>query len=469
MARGQSYCGNVGGVDRADDLGSAAGGHAAVDRVVAADPAVGLGCLDHSLRCPNLHPFLESAAGISAGDRGADHAAGLETPAGFTAEACAAHIEQGRRHLMSTFMVYGLLTALGLVVVWVTILANLPFFPRLKRGSESTETPSVSVLIPARNEAGVIGATVQSLLGQSYENFELLLLDDNSTDGTALAALEAAEQDKRLGVLEGRPLPKGWLGKNWACHQLAQAASGEYLLFTDADVIWAPDALTALMAEALNEESDLQTVWPTQITESWAERLTVPLISLVVLGYLPILLVHYTPFRIFAAANGQCMLFRRGAYQRSGGHEVVRGEIVEDVALARRVKAGGQRLRMADGSGLIACRMYSNWPEVRDGFAKNILAGHGQNVPFLLASTLFHWSLFLFPWLWLLAGGGIWALILGMAGIGARAVTAWATRQRARDALLMPLSAILMTLIAGRSIWWHLGGRTEWKGRVVSV
>ena len=370
---------------------------------------------------------------------------------------------------MAPLTIYGFLVALGLLVLWITILANLPFFPRLKTGAGGARSPHVSVLIPARNEAGVIGETVQSLLDQSYANFELLLLDDNSTDGTAAAALAAAGQERRLRVLGGRPLPKGWLGKNWACHQLAQAASGDYLLFADADVIWAPDALAALMDEAVKEESDLQTVWPTQITKSWAERLTVPLISLVVLGYLPVLLVHYTPFKLFAAANGQCMLFRREAYQRSGGHEAVRSEIVEDVVLARRVKAGGQRLRMADGGGLIACRMYSSWPEVRDGFAKNILAGHGQSVLFLLASTLFHWSLFLFPWLWLLAGGGTWALILGTTGIGARAITAWATGQRARDALLMPLSVILMTLIAGRSIWWHIKGQTAWKGRVISV
>jgi chlorobactene glucosyltransferase len=190
------------------------------------------------------------------------------------------------------------------------------------------------------------------------------------------------------------------------------------------------------------------------------------------MAYLPVLATHYLPSPAFAAAIGQCLLFRRSAYERIGGHAGVRDDILEDVALARRVKAAGLRLRAADGAGLITCRMYSGWPQVRAGFAKNILAGYGNQPALLLLATLFHWSVFVFPWLWLLGqlARGHWDLIgwpLALVGlsVGIRALTAAATRQRVADAGLMPASVLLMTLIAAQSLAWHLSGGPRWKGR----
>lgn len=359
--------------------------------------------------------------------------------------------------------------AAALFIIGLTTLANLLTFPRLGRPPQPLPVapPKASVLIPARDEAGVIGATVSALLAQDYSDFEVVLLDDQSSDGTAQVALAAAGGDPRLRVLTGRPLPDGWLGKNWACEQLAEAADGDLLVFTDADVCWEPRALAALAGELSANGCDLLTVWPTQRTETMAERLVVPLMALAILGYLPALAVHVLPWPAFAAANGQCLAFRRDAYATVGGHAAVRAEVVEDVALARRIKAAGLRLRMADGAGLIGCRMYHNWPEVRDGYAKNILSGHAGSVPFLLLSTFFHWAVFLLPWLlwpwdWRFAG-------LAAIGVAIRAVTASFTWQRARDALLMPVSVLLMTAIAFRSIVWHYRGGPRWKGRVARV
>ncbi len=138
------------------------------------------------------------------------------------------------------------------------------------------------------------------------------------------------------------------------------------------------------------------------------------------------------------------------------------------MALARRVKKAGLRLRMADGNRLVACQMYpGGWPQVREGFAKNILSGHGGSIPFLLVSTIFHGLVFIFPWVWWLFGGGLWPLISGFAGVGLRALTAAFSRQRILDALLMPLSVLLMTRIAFQSIVWHFRGGATWKGRVL--
>ncbi|MDX1994149.1 MAG: glycosyltransferase [bacterium] len=361
-----------------------------------------------------------------------------------------------------------------LVIAGITI-CNLLIFPRLKVNALSAQPAKVSVMIPARNEAAVIADTVRALLTQDYPNFEVLLLDDNSDDGTGALALAAGKADSRLRVMQGQSLPHGWMGKNWACHQMAQVATGDILLFTDADVRWQPTALSALVAEMTRTQADLYTVWPTQTTVTWAERLTVPLMAVVVLGYLPILGTHYVPLNVFGAANGQCMGWRRNAYQHVGGHQAVRDNVLEDVTMARMVKAAGLRLRMADGNSLIGCRMYRDWPSVRDGYAKNIMAGYGGALP-LAVATVFHWLIFLFPWVWLLSGqeitglGGwpLWPFLLVLIGLLVRAATAAFTHQRVQDALLMPLSVMLMTLIALRSFYWHFRfGGPQWKGRTI--
>ncbi len=376
------------------------------------------------------------------------------------------------------FLTLLILMTCVLVVIALTAVLNVLLFPRLRHAKDYqqkvfTEKPLVSVLIPARNEAANIERTVRALLAQTYMDFELIVLDDNSTDDTGRLVWKAGAGDPRLRVIRGRPLPEGWLGKNWACQQLSEAAAGERLVFTDADVRWSPGALAALLAMMESSRADLLTVWPTQQTVTWGERLVVPLMALAILAYLPLPLVHHTRWPIFAAANGQCLAFRRRAYDALGGHAAVRDNIVEDVALAHRVKARGRRLWMADGGGLITCRMYRDWPEVREGFGKNILKGHGDSVLLLGISTIFHWLIFVFPWLWLLvsviSGGALyWPLALVMLGIGTRMLSAAATRQRVLDGLLMPVSVLLMTRIAGGAVWqrYRYGG-PRWKGRTL--
>jgi len=356
----------------------------------------------------------------------------------------------------------------ALLIMGITILSNLIFFPRLRVDSPETQ-PFVSVLIPARDESAVIARTVKQVLAQTYPHFEVLLLDDHSSDGTGDLAKQTAQGDPRFRLLSGDTLPQGWLGKNWACHQLTQAARGDLLLFLDADVRLQPKALMALMAQQKRTNAGLLTIFPTQIVHTWAERLVVPLINFAVLAYLPVLPVHYTSWSAFAAANGQCLLFTRLAYQQSGGHAGVRDQVVEDVALARRVKKAGLRLRMADGNRFVSCHMYpGGWPQVRDGFAKNILAGHGSSVPLLLVSTFFHGLVFIFPWVWWIFGGGWFALVLILSGVLLRMLAAAFTRQHLLDALLMPLSVLLMTRIALQSLLWHYKGKATWKGRIIN-
>lgn len=366
---------------------------------------------------------------------------------------------------------------------------NALTFPRLRPPSayplqNPLPLPLLSVLIPMRNEAAVIAETVRSLRAQTYPNFEILIVDDQSTDNSAQIALQAAEGDSRLQVLTGQPLPRGWLGKAWACHQLSAQAQGEYLLFTDADVRWEPEALAALVAEAMKTQADLLTAWPRQETVTWGERLIVPLMAFSVFAYLPALAVHYIPWPVFAAAIGQGLLFKRTAYAQIGGHAILKNQIADDMACAYAVKKARLRFRMVEASRYLTCRMYQNWDEVRRGYAKNILAGHGNRLAFLLFSTVFHGWLFIVPWLWLVAslsGPSAFSLpnplpvpfvlpgLLISLGLLTRALTASTTRQRLGDALLLPVSVALMTVIAIQSLQWHFSGGPEWKGRKLTT
>jgi chlorobactene glucosyltransferase len=354
-------------------------------------------------------------------------------------------------------------------------LLNAATFPHLKAASQ--HVGRVSILIPARNEAANIGDTIRSLIAQPDPGLEILLLDDHSSDGTAEIASQAAEGDQRVRVLAGRPLPPGWLGKAWACQQLGEQAQGDILIFSDADVRWQPGAVAALVAHIENTRADLLTAWPQQIAITWAERLVVPLMAFSVLGYLPVLAVHHIPWTAFAAAIGQCLVFRRSAYQQIGSHAAVRQSVVDDMAFAWAIKRAGLRLRLADSAGMLKTRMYHNWNEVRQGFAKNILAGHANSLALLGLSTLFHWAAFVFPWLWLALGwlsrpasAYPWMpLTLVLLGISLRAVTTAISRQRLDDAIFLPFSVLLMTVIAAQGVKWRLNGGPRWKGRTLSL
>ncbi len=364
-----------------------------------------------------------------------------------------------------------------LIAIALIAILNTLSFPRLKTPPSFDSDLLVSILIPARNEAAGISGTLDSLLAQTGVKFEILVLDDDSTDDTTKQVRQIA--DPRVRLLTGAPLPEGWFGKNRACHELAQQAKGDLLLFTDADVIWNQGALTALIHEQQRSSAALVTVWPTQITKTWSERLVVPLMAMTIIGYLPVPTVNKTRWQAFSAANGQCLLFTRKSYQAVGGHEAVAASIVEDIAFARSVKRAGMRLWMADGNGLICCRMYHSWMQVRDGFAKNIIAGYGGVMPFLFG-WLFHWLVFLLPVFYLIVGviepelrvgmpfPAIPLLLIG-TGIAIRGLSAAVTHQRLVDALFLPISVILMSIIGAQALYWQLRyGGPRWKGRTLA-
>lgn len=279
-----------------------------------------------------------------------------------------------------------------LLVVQANTLLNALRLRRVGAYPLPSVWPPVAVLVPARNEEATIATCVRSLLGQDYPDFTVWVLDDQSTDRTAAMLAEERARSPRLRVLAGAPLPAGWLGKPWACHQLAQATegAGEVLVFADSDTWHRPGMLRHAVAALLAEDTGLLSVLPRQVMRTLPEALAVPLIPWSLLTHYPLVLARRFGWPGGAAALGQVLLFRREAYQAAGGHAAVRGEIAEDLALARAVAARGIRWNLVDGGEHSLCRMYRSAAAVREGLGKNLVAAFGGRL----------W-LYIFVWLWL--------------------------------------------------------------------
>lgn len=360
--------------------------------------------------------------------------------------------------------VRGAAVASGGLVLHAAVNAAL-----LRRPSLGFAAPPglVSVLVPARDEAGRIGDCVAALLASRTVELEVLVLDDGSSDGTAAEAVEAGDGDPRLWVLVGGPLPRGWLGKPHACAQLAAAARGDVLVFVDADVRLEPDGLAATVALLRAGRLDVCSPYPRQLADGVGPRLVQPLLQWSWLTFLPLRLAETSSQPTLTAANGQLLAVDATAYRRFGGHAAVRAAVVEDVALARAAKAAGCRVALADGTRVATCRMYSSWPEVRDGYTKSLWSAFGPGAP--AAAALLAW-LYLLPPVVLLLGGRrhrAAALAGTAAGVAGRALTAARTGGRIPDAAAHPASiAVLLGLLA-RSVRARRRGTLTWKGRPV--
>ena len=229
----------------------------------------------------------------------------------------------------------------GLLGICAQAAWNLRLFRRAP--APLADPPSVSILIPARNEAAQIEGAVRAACAQTAPAVEVVVLDDGSTDGTGAILERLRAELPRLRVVAGTPLPPGWTGKMWACWQLAHAhARSEWFLFVDADVRLSPEAAARGLAAARAESAEFLSAFPRQITVRAGEALLVPLIHLVQLAYLPMALVRRLPMPSLSAGCGQFVLVRRAAYLAAGGHRAIRDTLHDGVMLARRMKAAGE-------------------------------------------------------------------------------------------------------------------------------
>lgn len=328
-----------------------------------------------------------------------------------------------------------------LLVLVVIARWNLRVLTKPSGASSPARWPRVSILLPARDEERSIVEAVESLARQDYTDFELVVLDDCSSDRTPDLLRQLAERFDNMRVVDGKPLPRGWMGKLWACDQLSREATGELLLFTDADTRHRPETLRQAVARLEEDGLDLVTGIPYEETGTWAEKLVLPVLPWAILSFLPLGLAYRWSRPSFTAANGQFMLFRRESYDSIRGHAAVRDSVVDDMALVRLVAKQGMKWRLYDMTDLIRCRMYRSAREVFDGLSKNLFGIFGYRlVPFL----------FVWTWLGVVTFGPL--AVVGLAAFGV--VTSAFSVAAAGCAVLLGLVLWGMANVKFRFGWW---------------
>ena len=351
-----------------------------------------------------------------------------------------------------------------IILRFAVTLFNFISDPKLRRVSKSY-TNLVSILIPARNEENNILALLKSIHQQDYLNYEVIILDDDSSDRTYAICTEFAAKHPAFSIIKGKELTGQWLGKNYACHQLARHAKGEYLLFLDADELVFDGLINSAVHRMYFRNLALLSLFTNQQMKTIGEKLTVPLMHYILLNLLPLRLVYLSKNAAVAAASGQFMLFNASVYRQYEWHKSSKDKIVEDVEIMKQIKSAGFNGESLLANGMVSCRMYTNYTDALNGFGKNFLAAFNYNI--------FSFLVFLL----ILIGGAMLVimtlslqLIMMMIGmiILTRIMISLESGQNAvSNVILHPLQMFSLVLIAFSAIQKNLTKTTEWKGRKI--
>ncbi|MFJ6196333.1 glycosyltransferase [Micromonospora sp. NPDC092111] len=374
--------------------------------------------------------------------------------------------------------VAALVLAVAVVVLTAHTWVNAGRWLRRPTGGPVAVTEPVAVLLPLRDEADRLTPCLRALLAQQgVPGLRIVVLDDGSTDGTAELVRAVAGDDPRVTLLSGVAPPPGWLGKPYACHQLAGRAdpAATALAFVDADVVLTPYAVAAAVTELRAAGVTLLSAYPRILVRTAADRLVQPLLQWLWLTFLPLRAMERSARPSLAAAGGQFLVVDRAGYARAGGHAAVADQVLEDIGLARAVKRSGGRIALADGSRLAACRMYETWPQLRDGYTKSLWAtfGHpGAAATVVTLLLLLYTAPPLVTVVALAAGAPVVAGLAAAAyaaGVAGRVRSARATGGRAwPDALAHPVSVVVLGWLTLRSYHLRKRRRLSWRGRPVS-
>jgi chlorobactene glucosyltransferase len=354
-------------------------------------------------------------------------------------------------------------------------LANHYEMWRFTLAPEIFDGPLVSVMIPARNEEKNIERCLNSLRNQEYRNYEILVIDDNSTDNTPGILKRIAAEDKRIRVFRGKPLPDDWFGKPFALHQLSQKAKGEILLFTDADTIHSPASVSWAVSNITGLKTDMVSGYVGQIFLSFGEVVTVPIMFFLTGFVIPLFLNRFVKVHFFTSAIGQYIAIRRKVFDAIGGFENFKKKTSEDIYMARFVKRQGYQTRFLNISEYVKCRMYDGYRSAVEGIGKNIFDFLGKNSILLLviAMAVFFFLFFPFPLLFFcLAQNSHWTTHIFV--VNALYTLTWVfmflgQRLNWWYGFLWPLMFLNLLYMAFWSWFRTVSGRGFlWKGRVVS-
>lgn len=327
------------------------------------------------------------------------------------------------------------------------------------------------MLIPARNEQENIVRCIQSILSQDYPILEIVILDDQSEDKTAEIVAEITRDHPNMYCLTGKALPKGWLGKNWACWQLAQKAKGEILLFVDADTWHENSAVTATIYWMNKYQLSMLSAFPQQITRSFAEKIIVPLIDIILYMLLPLWAVYKFSFTALSAANGQWLAIEKNAYQQIGGHHHLKNRVVEDVEMARLSKRKGLKIMTTSGTGMVFCHMYHRFSDIWAGLSKNFYGLTGNNIVVLLMILVILSIVFILPFVVVTINiGSFWLWIDLILMFFLRTLLAIAYRHNLVISIIFfPITIILGMIISVNSFYQSRYGSIYWKGRKIKI
>jgi chlorobactene glucosyltransferase len=374
-------------------------------------------------------------------------------------------------------MLYHLIIAGGLVLFTLNLFFNFRALKKPRADSRPPESvPLISVMVPARDEEANIETCLKSLQAQDYPNFEILVLDDHSSDNTVAIVRRMAAEDSRIRLFHSQPLPEGWAGKPFACYQLAQRARGSWFLFVDADTIHAPHMLRSVLALAVESKSGMLSGFPRQLANSLPQKIAIPVLYFVIMSWLPLWWLHRSKTPRPSLAIGQFLLFPREDYWKIGGHRAVKSRIIEDVWLGVEINRSGSRHIAVDLSPVVACNMYHDVGAMWDGFVRWMYSVAGLSRVFLALLIAAGYFFFLAPfyWLWhelfvLYTGWGTIIVFQVVVIFGMRWLVDSRFKEPVVSAFLHPLGfsfLILTGLYAGsRQV---VGAGVRWKNRLYS-
>ena len=374
-------------------------------------------------------------------------------------------------------LIYLLIGPLPWAALVAAIFLGRSRMMRLKTESHTLPDPPphVTVIVPAKEESASIAACIDRLLALDYPSFDVIAVNDRSSDDTgAILDALARESPGKLRVLHIQQLPDGWLGKSHALHVATREARGEWLLFVDSDVIVEPNSLHDVLAMCAQRKYDAMSILTRLECHTFLERLIMPLAAGAWSIMFAISLTNDDELKKSAAANGQFFLMRRDAYDQIGGHESVREQLIEDVELARLLKSSGKRVRFLFGNHLAATRMHSTWSQMLNGWGRIYSGSARRQTPRIIAAMLFVLiaGFSLFPalcygfvnWHWLvvsLVHAGLIAFVVGMIYRGARVPY--------RYVLFFPISAAALAIFLGHALRLCRTGRINWRGTKFTV